>query len=307
MKALVHGASGFTGSRVVERLRTFAVDVVSTGREAGSVDELRAVMRGCDVAVNCAGPFAQTSRMFEEAALVAQCSAIHIGCEAAVVRETWARDEDARAAGVVLGSSAGFSTVLAELCTWLAAKTLGPMARISALVSHDPGTPSRGTLRVYLAEADEPVLTFRQGRFEEVVRDSVDADMSLHAPLPELAALQKDFSATTIQTRLVVQEGSSRVFMRDRALLETLLETAPMTPSARGGFCWRVTVEDREGKRRTVTMRGEDTYALSAEICAFVALNMDRSRIGAHTAFSLVDPQVALACLARSGVRWSVA
>lgn len=320
MKIAVYGTSGFTGGRVLRALQSQGVTTLSANRADFSLQDGDAVLRfakASDVVVNCAGPFVETAGAFERAALAGGSRTVHMSCERQVMEATFARHADAVRADTVLCAAGGFSTVVAELAVWLGARTLGPLRMIEVAVAHHGGVPSAGTLRSYLGEVDEPIFERRDGALrpvEDFAAKSIvfaaplSAQQTLPAPLPELSALTKTTGAADISARLAVASNDKRqrVFMRDRELLELLLAQAEKAPSARGAFAWNVAVGDTEGRRRTVSLHGQDSYALSAEICAFAAIALASTKLrGARTAFEVIDPQQGLALLARHGVRWS--
>jgi hypothetical protein len=172
-------------------------------------------------------------------------------------------------------------------------------------------------LRSYLSEVDEPIRERRAGELRDVIdfspRDVMFAapmglQSTLPAPLPELSALARTTGAAHITARLAVvaEDRRPRVFMRDRELLALLLAQAEKAPTARGDFAWCVRVTDDHARSRVVSLHGRDSYALSAELCAFAAVGLGTTPLrGARTAFEVIDPQQGLALLARHGVRWT--
>src|SRR6202023_3001731 len=79
-----------------------------------ALDEPAAIdggIKGVDVVLHCAGPFAHTSKAMADGCLRTKTHYLDLTGEAAVFESLAARNEEARAAGVMLLPGAGFDVV----------------------------------------------------------------------------------------------------------------------------------------------------------------------------------------------------
>jgi short subunit dehydrogenase-like uncharacterized protein len=165
---LVYGAYGYTGELVAERAAADGLDPVLGGRDA---DRLRAVgdrlgartrafdladaaanLEGVGVLLNCAGPFDATADPAVDACLATGTDYLDVTGEIPVFERHHRRDDDARAAGVVLLPGVGFDVVPTD-CTAARLVARLPEAESLALAfafAADGGV-SPGTLRTAVA------------------------------------------------------------------------------------------------------------------------------------------------------------
>ncbi|MGQ9927887.1 MAG: saccharopine dehydrogenase NADP-binding domain-containing protein [Chloroflexaceae bacterium] len=162
-RILIYGANGYTGALVARRAVEQGLHPVLAGRNAEAVGEvarrldlpylavnlddvagLEAVLRGRVAVIHCAGPFSKTSRPMANACLRTGVHYIDITGEIAVFEELHARDEEARAAGVMLLPGAGFDVVPSD-CLAVHLKQRLPEATHLALAFQGLGGISRGT------------------------------------------------------------------------------------------------------------------------------------------------------------------
>jgi short subunit dehydrogenase-like uncharacterized protein len=127
---MIYGANGYTG-RLIARLAVQRGErPILAGRDAAAVGALaaeldlphravslhdaaglREALSGVAVVAHCAGPFDLTAAPMVEACLATGTHYVDITGEIGVFEAVFARDDDARAAGVVLLPGAGFDVV----------------------------------------------------------------------------------------------------------------------------------------------------------------------------------------------------
>ncbi len=162
MKVLLYGATGYTGRLILERCLARGLRPVLGGRsdavralagplglEACIADlEDRALLRrsveGIGVVMHCAGPFSRTSKPMAEACLAGGAHYLDITGEISVFEALAARDDAARAAGVMLLPGVGFDVVPSD-CLAAHLKRRLPEATWLRLAFESSSGLSRGT------------------------------------------------------------------------------------------------------------------------------------------------------------------
>lgn len=186
-RAVVAGATGFTGGLVARRLSDAGLPLVLTGR---SEDRLRAlaelhpgaevrradvarpgdladVLRAGDVLVNCAGPFTEIGEPAVRAAVEAGAHYLDTTGEQAFmlrVLERW--EEPARRAGVAVVNAMAFEYALGDCALAVAAQGLsGAPASADVVYSWRgaAGATSAGTRRSALRAVAEPGVILEDG------------------------------------------------------------------------------------------------------------------------------------------------
>src|SRR3954464_6707035 len=125
MTWMLYGANGYTGELIAELAVRRGQRPLLAGRSAAKVAPLAerlglehrafgledAALEGVDLVVHCAGPFSAAARPMVDACLESGTHYVDITGEIDVFEAVAARDEEAKAAGVVLLPGAGFDVV----------------------------------------------------------------------------------------------------------------------------------------------------------------------------------------------------
>jgi short subunit dehydrogenase-like uncharacterized protein len=162
---MIYGANGYTGHLVVAEARRRGLNPVLAGRRAGPIEklatELGLPMRVFDlddapaaaaaigdmaVVANCAGPFAATSTPMINACLTSRAHYLDITGEIDVFLAAQGRDDDARAAGIVICPGVGFDVIPTD-CVAAVLKGALPDATSLVLAIDARGPISPGTAR----------------------------------------------------------------------------------------------------------------------------------------------------------------
>jgi short subunit dehydrogenase-like uncharacterized protein len=171
MTLLVYGANGYTGTLVAEHAAQGGLPLVVAGRRADEVGALGRrlnvehrvfsleapadvdrAMAGVTVVLNCAGPFGRTAPPLVSACLRARAHYLDVTGEIDVFEAVFARDGEARAAGVMLLPGAGFDVVPSDgLAAHLHQRL--PAATHLTLAFRTSGRMSRGTARTSIEGA----------------------------------------------------------------------------------------------------------------------------------------------------------
>jgi hypothetical protein len=188
VRALILGASGVFGSRLVERAaREPGLSFILAGRTKATLEalaarccstaEIRLIDRdrieaadlaGADVIIDAAGPFQGSHSRVIEAALGAGVDYIDLADGRAFVAGITAFDERAKAAGISIVS--GASTIPAMSHAVLDSLTLGWQAIDRIKVGIFPGNRAprgRAVVEAILSYAGKPLSIFRGGRWQD--------------------------------------------------------------------------------------------------------------------------------------------
>ncbi|MDG4827380.1 saccharopine dehydrogenase NADP-binding domain-containing protein [Asanoa sp. WMMD1127] len=296
---MIYGANGYTGDLVARLAVSRGARPLLAGRNAAAVkalaDELglehvvfdlrdgaatRAALGEVDVVAHCAGPFVATAGPMLDACLDTGTHYLDVTGEHPVFEAVLARAADARAAGVVLITGAGFDVVPTDCLANLLHAAL-PDATALELAFVAPGGMSRGTATTGLAMnarggwrriagtlVPTPIGTpAREVAFPSKVRkvgavpwgDLVTAhhstgigDITVYSRVP----------APTLLAKLIR-------FAPVRALAARAIKRQPPGPSAETRAATKIEVwgevRNAAGDVRTATLTGPNAYDLTAD------------------------------------------
>ena len=183
---LIYGSTGYTGRLIVEEALARGLRPTLAGRNASAlrlqaeslglewraapIDDpaaLDAALAGCAVVLHCAGPFARTWRAISSACLRTRTHYLDITGEIVVFEGLFARDAEARAAGIMLLPGVGFDVVPSDCLAAHLARRM-PNAVHLALAFRALGGASRGTLSTAVENLGSPGAVRRDGKIIQV-------------------------------------------------------------------------------------------------------------------------------------------
>lgn len=180
---MIYGATGYTGKIIAEEAVKRGLKPVLAGRDRMKVQaladrlhlpfrsfDLRAIGSGLDgisLVLHCAGPFSQTSAPMVEACLKAKAHYLDITGEIDVLEAVYARDREAREAGVTLLPGAGFDVVPSD-CLALTLKNKMPSAVELSLAFCPVGKTSPGTLKTSVESLPRGSRIRRDGKWKSI-------------------------------------------------------------------------------------------------------------------------------------------
>jgi short subunit dehydrogenase-like uncharacterized protein len=182
MRWLLYGANGYTGELIAREAARRGMRPILAGRTAEAVEPLarelglEARVFGLEAidldsvraVLHCAGPFSRTSAPMVSACLRQGAHYLDITGEIAVFESIFARDEEARQAGVTLLPGVGFDVVPTDALAVMLSRRL-PEADELWLAFHSPrGGMSRGTMRTAIEGAGRGGAVRREGRIVQV-------------------------------------------------------------------------------------------------------------------------------------------
>ncbi len=314
----VYGASGHTGTFVVNELRRRNLPVVGVIR-AGSrrppnipvrtanTDDPSALDRAfadCGVIINCAGPFMDTAVPVVEAALRIGSSYLDLAAEQASVKAIFdTYDPAARAAGITLIPAASFFGGLADL---MASALLpdGQADEITAMVALDHWWPTEGT-RETGERNHAPRMIVSNGLLEPMPLPARTMEWGFAAPFGLQPMVELGFSEVmTISRHLAVRSFHSYLNTASLDELRNPETPPPAAVDANGKSAQRFIMElvaiNREGRHRAIAT-GQDIYAVSAPIAVEAAarlLDPSFERRGALALGQAFDPRAFLNAIA---------
>lgn len=294
---LLYGATGFTGRLAAERAAALGMRPVLAGRTAWPLAGIArslglehrvfavgdpAPLDGVSLVLNAAGPFSQTAKPLVEACLRAKVHYADITGEVDVMEATYARHDEAVAAGVMLLPGCGFDVVPSD-CLALFLKERLPSAARLALAFRTDTRMSHGTAATLLERMHRPGLVRRKGELVEVPLGS----LSRSEPFPALSIPWGDLASAFRSTGIPDIEcyaaagGAERVGLalsRIRILAPLVraavraMATGPDEEMRRTGraLVWGE-VADAEGRTFAARLETPEPYALTVEAMLAVA------------------------------------
>jgi len=185
---LLYGATGFTGKLIAREARTMGAGVVLAGRNpktlkavAKKLDldwrafdlkdraRLDAALKGVSVVLNAAGPFSATARPVADGCLASGAHYLDITGEIDVFEALFARDAEAKRAGVTLMPGVGFDVVPSD-CLAAHLKRRLPDATHLTLYLSAGLNASRGTLKTMIESVADGARARRNGRLVTIAK-----------------------------------------------------------------------------------------------------------------------------------------
>jgi short subunit dehydrogenase-like uncharacterized protein len=187
---LLYGATGFTGKLIAREARARGAGIVLAGRNpktlkavAKKLDldwrafdledraRLVAALKGVSVILNAAGPFSATARPIADACLDNGAHYLDITGEIDVFEALFARDAEAKRAGVTLMPGVGFDVVPSD-CLAAHLKRRLPDATHLTLYLAAGLYASRGTLKTMIENVAVGARARRKGRLVTIAQPS---------------------------------------------------------------------------------------------------------------------------------------
>jgi short subunit dehydrogenase-like uncharacterized protein len=190
MQVAVYGATGYTGRLVVDELVKNGASVVLGGRNrhkleavaerygeatsicAAAVDDpasLRRVFDGCQVAINCAGPFTQLGEPVVEACIDTNTHYLDSSGEQGFIKRVFERfGQRAQQHSVCVVPACGFDYAPGDCIARLAASECEPVDEMLIAYAVRGFSPSRGTLRSTIEMMRRPGLSYENSAWQSV-------------------------------------------------------------------------------------------------------------------------------------------
>jgi saccharopine dehydrogenase (NAD+, L-lysine-forming) len=347
---IVYGATGFTGRLISARLQQTRTPFAISGRDerklralAATVGDPEVIVAPLDdaaalermaargrVVLDCAGPFVVMGKAVQDAALAARRHFLDITGEQLYMRDTWARDAEARAREVALINAVGFDVVPTDAAAALAAEAAGaPVARVRIAFATPGQRASQGTARSALEGAHLGSLAFVDGEYrsEPVAAERWEVPFPpplgrrhcISIPWGDLATAPRSTCARTVRTFMAMKPSLARMarpFAKFvslppiHAVAARVIRRLPEGPSdaerARSSFAVWAEADGANGTRAVWVTGGNgyDFTAASAVWCAGRAADPAFAVRGAPTPSQAFGARALLDALAPDGVRW---
>lgn len=319
---MVYGANGYSGELVARLAVDRGERPVLAGRNEAAVRRLaeelgcpavvvalddapglRAALAEVDLVAHCAGPFPATSAPMVDACLAAGVHYLDIAGEIDVLEAVFARDDDARAAGVALLPGMGFNVVATD-CVAAELRARLPSATELELAIRGEGGLSRGTVRTSLGggggwrRVDGGLVPAPVGEPRRRVPFPSGPRTVSALPLGDLSTGYRSTGIPTITTYAVLPPvvrsglvqrlgvGALR-FAPVRALADAVARRAPAGPSAQQRAATRTEVwgqvHNPAGASAVVTVTLPNVYDVTADAVVRAAGRIGDVPAGAHT------------------------
>jgi short subunit dehydrogenase-like uncharacterized protein len=344
MRIAVYGANGYQAKLVLAELARRGIDMVLVGRDAARLREAAATVgvadaeqrvartvdhqtivaafRGCDVVINCAGPFTTSGHAVIRAAIAAGCRYVDTAGEQLYVKTVFDTfPGEAERAGVTVIPAANDGCAPGDLIAHLLAERIQPVEEIA--VSHfivGGGGPSRGSLRS-IAETIEAIkaggLSYDDGdwrtgtpaRHASVTLPGASQPTAVvKFPLPEVVTIPHH-----VQVRHVESLAEAALSARlSTPLTPESINTLPEGPTEEGRrtqrFTYLVDATGADGQRARGVVQGPDTYGTTAVIAVEAARRLvtDGAKPGVLAPAQAFNPTSFLNFLAAHGIGWAI-
>jgi short subunit dehydrogenase-like uncharacterized protein len=304
---MIYGANGYTGELVARRAAAAGERPILAGRGAAGVKalaaqldlparvfpltdpgSLRANLVDVDAVLHCAGPFLHTSRPLVDACLAGGTHYLDITGEIPVFEAIFARDAEARAAGVALLPGVGFDVVPSDCLAARLAAALPGATRLE-LAFHSAGSGfSHGTLTTMIESLPAAGAVRREGKIVPVpaafdareIPFSCGPRWAVTIPWGDVSTAFHTTGIPNIRVYAAVPPSAIRRLRRFRPLLP-LAGLAPVKALLKAWVDRKVTgpdeharetartflwgrVADDEGHEITATLETPEGYALTA-------------------------------------------
>jgi short subunit dehydrogenase-like uncharacterized protein len=362
MAIALYGATGYTGRLVTDELVRRGVDFVLGGRNAeklrrladergrgaairtASIDDpasLRALLDGCDVVINCAGPFSLAGEAVVDAAAETGTHYVDSTGEQTYMRAVFERyGPKAERKGVALVPALGFDYVPGDCIARIAARGHEPLEELELAYAVKGFGASRGTLSSALEMMKGGDVTYDEGGWRPAPRVVPPRHFDFPAPIGR-KALAKYPSGEVItvprhtRTRRVTSGIVAEAFAPIAALAPAVpyfmpgIALALRTPLRRlvGEVVGRLPEGPPEDERRAAeftvvavargadgsvgrgVVRGRDPYGLTAVTLVHGGELMSSEGYGESGALgpaAAYDPEAFLNYLGDHGVSWEL-
>jgi short subunit dehydrogenase-like uncharacterized protein len=343
MKVAVYGASGYQGklvaaelarrdiqmvlaARNITRLTTAAADVGLIDAELRIADTdnpsaLLDAFGGCDVVINCAGPFTQSGSAVIRAAIKGGCHYVDTAGEQYYIKkvfDTFAAE--AERGGVTVVPAVTDGGVPGDLIAHLLARHVEPVAEITTAHTILGGGPSRGSLRTMLETIDvfkDGGLTWDDGDWHEgqpgrcsslTFPGSSETTPVVKFPLPEVVTVPRHTRVRYVESVADAGLAARLSTPITQATIDNLAEGPTEDSRRKQRFTIVIDAVGVDGRRARGVVQGVDTYGTTAAIAVEGARRLVAEPVtpGVRAPAEAYDPAGFLDFLDARGARWTI-
>ncbi|HZX71253.1 MAG TPA: saccharopine dehydrogenase NADP-binding domain-containing protein [Rhodanobacter sp.] len=327
----VYGAYGHTGRFVLTELRRRGFVPVACGRDAprlhalatttgievrvAATDDpaaLDAAFAGTAAVLHCAGPFLDTATPVLDAALRARIHYLDVAAEQRAVVDTFARDVEAKAAGVTVLPAMAFYGGLADLLASAALDGATDADAVDIAVALDGWHPTPGT-RITGERNHHPRTYIEHGHTRTLPDPAPVRETDFPAPFGRLETVLLPLSeAIVVPHHIACRNLHSWMNLAPLRDLRDPATPAPVAADDSGRSAQRfvVDVRVRRGNRSSRAIAsGRDIYAVTAPLLVEALQRILDGRVRAHGALApgqAFDARDFLAALASEAVTVTV-
>jgi len=326
-RVAVYGAYGYTGRFVLDELLRRGFVPVACGRDAARLHELAAATgvearvaavddaAALDVAfadvvavLHCAGPFLDTAAPVLDAALRARIHYLDTAAEQRAVTDTFARDAEARDAGVTILPAMAFYGGLADLLATSALDGATDADAVDIAVALDGWHPTRGT-RITGERNHYPRVFIEHGHVRTLPDPAPTRETDFPPPFGRLETVLLTLSeAVVVPRHIACRNLHSWINLAPLRDLRDPATPAPVATDDSGRSAQQFVVDvrtTRGGRTSRATANGRDIYAVTAPLLVEALQRILDGRVAAHgvlAAGQAFDARDFLASLESAGI-----
>jgi short subunit dehydrogenase-like uncharacterized protein len=305
---MIYGAYGYTGGLVIEEALRRGHKPVLAGRDVAKINALAEkygletrvfglddlpilenVLDDIDVVAHVAGPFAITSKPMVDACLATKTHYLDITGEVPVFEAVFARDAEAKEAGVSLIPGVGFDVVPTDCLAAMLKERMPEAVELELAIGGfgaKAGGVSRGTLKTMIEHIGSGTFIRRDGKYKAVpstwhtdpIPYPKGPSGTVTIPWGDLASAYWSTGIPNIATYMQAKPGPFKAIDFLRPVLglkpvikslQWLVQQTMTGPSEQarissGSQFWG-RVKDADGKEATLTLTSQEGYTLTAE------------------------------------------
>lgn len=323
----VYGAYGHTGRFVLAELRRRGFVPVACGRDAARLHELatatgveirvaatddptalNAAFAGTAAVLHCAGPFLDTAAPVLDAALRARIHYLDVAAEQRAVADTFARDGEAKAAGVTVLPAMAFYGGLADLLASAALDGATDADSVDIAVALDGWHPTRGT-RLTGERNHHPRTYIEHGHTRTLPDPAPVRETDFPAPFGRLETVLLPLSeAIVVPHHIACRNLHSWMNLAPLCDLRDPATPTPVAADDSGRSAQRFVVDvrvQRGNQDGRAIARGRDIYAVTAPLLVEALQRILDGRVrgnGSFAAGEAFDARDFLAALAPEAI-----
>jgi short subunit dehydrogenase-like uncharacterized protein len=247
-RIMLYGATGFTAGLMIDALKSLPCELILAGRNANTVETLarkhttthtafaldnlettQRHLRGIDLVINCAGPFAQTALAIVNAALLTRTSYFDITGELSIFMRIHHHHDAAIAKGITLIPGLGFDIAPSDCLAALLARRVKNPSSLTLAIATKNTRVSHGTLKTVVLESKNQVIARREDGIKNYDDLSLSRDIVINgkprhcmrAPLGDLFCAHLSTGISNIDTFVAIPKNLAK-FSRLLPLLSKL-------------------------------------------------------------------------------------
>ncbi len=313
---LIYGGNGYTGKLFAQYLIDQSIVPILAGRSdkvkavgnhlncpvrvfetASAVDQLSDI----DALVNLAGPFTKTQNGLIEACLKTKTHYLDIAGEVPEMENVFKYYQEAKDAGIVIMSAAGFGVVPTDIAANLACGLINDPIQLVIAYATEGGV-SRGTLKTVLKDIRKPGVVLKNNIYEKAMPAETEETFSIFDEQIKMVynPWRADLYTARVSTRIeniktysafpgfVVSMMKGRLKWLRNLMLRYLINWLPEGPNKKqldkGDTLIKAIAKNVDGEQGVVEIKGPEAYVFTIQsLERMLQLIFDQQKSGVLT------------------------